>query len=83
MAQETFLFNDTVFDNIAYGRPDARNEEVIAAAKAALADEFIERLPDGYKTMIGERGAKTQRRPTAALGHRSRLVEGCAHSDSG
>jgi subfamily B ATP-binding cassette protein MsbA len=58
VAQETFLFNDTVFDNIAYGRPDARNEEVIAAAKAALADEFIERLPEGYRTLIGERGAK-------------------------
>jgi subfamily B ATP-binding cassette protein MsbA len=58
VAQETFLFNDTVFDNIAYGRPDARREEVIAAAKAALADDFIERLPEGYKTLIGERGMK-------------------------
>jgi subfamily B ATP-binding cassette protein MsbA len=58
VAQDTFLFNDTVFDNIAYGKPDARREEVIAAAKAALADEFIDRLPDGYKTLIGERGVK-------------------------
>ncbi len=58
VAQETFLFNDTVFDNIAYGRPNARRDEVIAAAKAALADEFIDRLPDGYKTRIGERGVK-------------------------
>jgi subfamily B ATP-binding cassette protein MsbA len=58
VAQETFLFNDTVFDNIAYGRPDARAEQVIAAAKAALADEFIERLPEGYQTRIGERGVK-------------------------
>jgi subfamily B ATP-binding cassette protein MsbA len=58
VAQETFLFNDTVFDNIAYGRPDARREEVIAAATAALADEFIRALPDGYDTRIGERGFK-------------------------
>lgn len=58
VAQETFLFNDTVFDNIAYGRPDARAEEVYAAARAALADEFIERLPDRYQTLIGERGLR-------------------------
>ncbi|MBV8550765.1 MAG: ATP-binding cassette domain-containing protein [Acidobacteriaceae bacterium] len=58
VAQDTFLFNDTVFDNIAYGRPDAREDEVIAAAKTALADEFIRKLPDGYKTLIGERGLK-------------------------
>lgn len=58
VAQDTFLFNDTVFDNIAYGRPDAREEEVIAAAKTALANEFILQLPDGYKTLIGERGLK-------------------------
>jgi ATP-binding cassette, subfamily B, bacterial MsbA len=58
VAQETFLFNDTVFDNIAYGRPDAKEEEVFAAARRALAAEFIEKLPHGYKTVIGERGLK-------------------------
>lgn len=58
VAQDTFLFNDTVFDNIAYGRPDAREEEVIAAAKTALADDFIRQLPQGYATPIGERGLK-------------------------
>ena len=58
VAQDTFLFNDTVFDNIAYGRPDAREEEVIAAAKTALADEFIRQLPHAYNTPIGERGVK-------------------------
>ena len=58
VAQDTFLFNDTVFDNIAYGRPDAKPEEVIAAARTALADEFIERLPHRYDTLIGERGLK-------------------------
>jgi ATP-binding cassette, subfamily B, bacterial MsbA len=58
VAQDTFLFNDTVFDNIAYGRPDAKREEVIAAAAAAFADEFIRTMPDGYDTRIGERGFK-------------------------
>jgi subfamily B ATP-binding cassette protein MsbA len=58
VAQETFLFNDTVFDNIAYGRPGAKEEEIYAAAKAALAHEFILTLPSGYQTVIGERGAK-------------------------
>ncbi|MBV9766436.1 MAG: ATP-binding cassette domain-containing protein [Acidobacteriaceae bacterium] len=58
VAQETFLFNDTVFDNIAYGRPDAKEEEVFSAAKTALADEFVRKLPDGYRTVIGERGLK-------------------------
>ena len=58
VSQDTFLFNDTVFDNIAYGSPDAREEQVIGAARAALADEFITRLPRGYQTAIGERGVK-------------------------
>ena len=58
VAQDTFLFNDTVFDNIAYGRPDAKEEDVYAAAKTALAAEFIQRLPKGYETIIGERGLK-------------------------
>jgi subfamily B ATP-binding cassette protein MsbA len=58
VAQDTFLFNSSIFDNIAYGRPDARREEVMAAAKTALADAFILRLPDGYDTIIGERGLK-------------------------
>ncbi|MCC7498309.1 MAG: ATP-binding cassette domain-containing protein [Bryobacterales bacterium] len=58
VAQDTFLFNDTVLDNIRYGRRDATLEEVRAAAASALADEFVDRLPEGYNTIIGERGAK-------------------------
>jgi subfamily B ATP-binding cassette protein MsbA len=58
VAQDTFLFNDTVFDNIAYGRPGAKEEEIYSAARSALADEFIRTLPEGYQTVIGERGAK-------------------------
>lgn len=54
--QETYLFSGTIFDNIAYARPDASLDEVIAAAKAANAHEFITKLPDGYNTVIGENG---------------------------
>ncbi len=54
--QEPFLFRLTVAENIAYGRPSARQEEIVAAAKAACAHEFIRRLPNGYETVIGERG---------------------------
>jgi subfamily B ATP-binding cassette protein MsbA len=54
--QETMLFSTTVRENIRYGRLDATDEEVVAAAKAANADEFIRELPHGYDTKIGERG---------------------------
>ncbi|MBZ0291945.1 MAG: ABC transporter ATP-binding protein/permease [Anaerolineae bacterium] len=55
--QDTFLFSDTVVNNIRYGKPEATDEEVIAAAKMVAADGFIERLPDGYQTILGERGS--------------------------
>jgi ATP-binding cassette subfamily B protein len=54
--QETTLFSGIIRDNIAYGRPDASDQEVIEAAKAAQAHEFIMEMPDGYRTRIGERG---------------------------
>ena len=54
--QETYLFSGSVFDNIAYARHDATLDDVIAAAKAANAHEFITKLPDGYNTVIGENG---------------------------
>lgn len=54
--QEPFLFFGTIADNIAYGKPDATREEIIAAARAAHAHEFILRLPQGYDSMVGERG---------------------------
>ena len=55
--QDTFLFSDSVMNNIRYGRPDASDEDVIAAARLVAADSFIERLPDGYETVLGERGS--------------------------
>jgi subfamily B ATP-binding cassette protein MsbA len=58
VAQETFLFNDTVANNIRYGKPKAKDDEIQAAARSALAEEFIERMPEGYQTIIGERGVK-------------------------
>nr|WP_156096680.1 ABC transporter ATP-binding protein [Amycolatopsis jejuensis] len=65
--EEAFLFSTSVRDNIAYGRPDASDEEVYAAARAAEADEFIRALPDGYATEVGERGL------TLSGGQRQRL----------
>ena len=56
VTQETILFNDTVRNNIAYGQPHVSNEQVEAAAKAALAHDFIMAMPEGYNTVIGERG---------------------------
>lgn len=56
--QDTFLFNSTVRDNLLYGKPGASDEEMIAAAKAAYAHEFVEALPQGYDTEVGERGVK-------------------------
>jgi ATP-binding cassette subfamily B protein len=54
--QDSFLFADTILNNIRYGKPEATDEEVIAAAKLVAADQFIERLPEGYHTVLGERG---------------------------
>jgi ABC-type multidrug transport system fused ATPase/permease subunit len=56
--QDTFLFNSTVRENLLYGKPNATEQEVVAAAKAAYAHEFVEQLPYGYDTEIGERGVK-------------------------
>ncbi len=66
--EESFLFSDTVRANIAYGRPDATDEEVEAAARVAEATGFIEALPDGYDTVVGERGL------TLSGGQRQRIA---------
>ncbi|MCM8759936.1 MAG: ATP-binding cassette domain-containing protein, partial [Candidatus Omnitrophica bacterium] len=56
--QEPFLFNGTIIENIAYGKLDAKFDEIVEAAKLANAHDFIMRLPDGYEHQIGERGIK-------------------------
>ncbi len=56
--QDTVLFNDSIEYNIAYGRPGASHEDIVAAARAASIHDFIESLPEGYQTMVGERGLK-------------------------
>ncbi len=66
--EESFLFSDTVWSNIAYGRPDATDAEVRAAARVAEAEEFIDALPDGYETVVGERGL------TLSGGQRQRIA---------
>jgi ATP-binding cassette subfamily B protein len=56
VSQETFLFNTTILENLRYGRPDASRDQIIAAAEAAQIHEFIEKLPQGYDTIVGDRG---------------------------
>jgi ATP-binding cassette, subfamily B, bacterial MsbA len=56
VAQETVLFNDTIRYNISYGNPNATDEEIVAAARTAYADDFVSELPNGYDTIVGERG---------------------------
>jgi ATP-binding cassette subfamily B protein len=67
-SDDPFLFSATVHENIAYGRPDATRDEVVAAARAAQADGFIDGLPKGYDTLVGERGL------TLSGGQRQRLA---------
>jgi ATP-binding cassette subfamily B protein len=66
--EESFLFSDTVSSNIAYGRPDATHEQIVAAARAAEAEGFILGLPDGYDTVVGEQGL------TLSGGQRQRIA---------
>lgn len=66
--QDTFLFSGTIWDNIAYGRPEATQREIVEAAHVANASEFIEKLPDKYSTVVGERGL------TLSGGQRQRIA---------
>lgn len=66
--QDPLLFNDTIRNNIAYGQPDASMDEIVAAAKAANAHTFISHMPDGYDTMVGDRGSRL------SVGERQRVA---------
>jgi subfamily B ATP-binding cassette protein MsbA len=66
--QETLLFRAPIWQNIAYGKPEATRDEIVRAAELANADEFIRRLPAGYDTMVGERGV------TLSGGQRQRIA---------
>ncbi|MEU7096612.1 ABC transporter ATP-binding protein [Kitasatospora aureofaciens] len=66
--EESFLFSESVRTNIAYGRPDATDEQIVAAARAAQADEFVRALPEGYETKVGEQGL------TLSGGQRQRIA---------
>jgi ABC-type multidrug transport system fused ATPase/permease subunit len=68
IAQDPFLFSATVRENLTFGRPDATEEEIVEAARLAQAHEFVERLPEGYETVIGERGI------TLSGGQRQRIA---------
>ena len=72
-----------VLENIRYGRPDATDNEVVAAAVAACADEFIMALPEGYQTILGERGAKLSGGQRQRLGIARAILEGCTDPDPG
>ena len=64
--QDTWLFGGTIRDNIAYGDPDATEEQILAAAEATFVDRFVHSLPDGYDTVIDEEAQQHQRRREAA-----------------
>ena len=82
VAQDTFLFNDTVAHNIAYGRPDTPMAQIRVAAETALAHEFIERLPAGLRHRHRRPRPQAQRRAAAAPRHRARAAEERADPDS-
>ena len=81
--QETILFTGSIVENIAYGRPEATGAEIIEAAKEANADEFISKLPDGYFTILGERGSNLSDWTAPADCYRPRLHPQHTHSDPG
>ena len=81
VTQETVLFDDTIAHNIAYGRPDAPREAIEAAARAAHAHDFIQALPEGYRTTIGERGQRLSGGQRQRLAIARALAEGLSAAD--
>ncbi len=83
VAQENILFYDTVWNNICYGLTGMAEERVVAAAQAALAHDFINELPQGYNTLVGERGTQIERGPESTHRDRARDPERFTDFDSG
>ena len=81
--QETWLTQATVAENIGYGKPGATREEIIAAAKAAHADSFIRRLPEGYDTVITENGGNLSQGQKQLLCIARVMLMDSTHADSG
>ena len=81
--QDTWLKSGTIRENIAYGRPDATEEEIIEAAKAAHAHSFIKRLPDGYDTVISEDGGNLSPGTETAAVYRQSHAVPAADADPG
>jgi ABC-type multidrug transport system fused ATPase/permease subunit len=81
--QDVFLFHGTIRENILFGRPDATEEELIRAAEIANASEFIDRMPNGYDTLIGERGVKLSGGQKQTSFHRPGSLEKQPHPDPG
>lgn len=75
MQQDVCLFAGTILENIRYGKPEATDEEVVNAAMAANAHEFIMSLPEGYHTDIGQRGVKLSWRTEATTFHRPGILK--------
>ena len=83
VAQDPVIFSGSIAANIAYGREGASREQMRRAADAAAATEFIERLPEGFDTLVGERGVTLVGRPAPAPGHRPRHPARCAAAAAG
>ncbi len=82
VTQETILFNDTVRNNLCYGRPDMPDATIVAAAQAALAHDFITQMPQGYQTLIGDRGQRLSGGQRQRLAIARALAQRCADPDS-
>ena len=79
--QEPVLFSTTIGENIAYACPDADQERITTAAKAANAHDFIQKLPEGYDTIVGERGMQLSGGERQRIGL-ARISQGCSDADS-
>ena len=77
--QNVYLFRDTIKNNIKFGSPDATDEQIIAAAKAARCHDFIMALPDGYDTVIGEGGSSLSGGEKQKNFYRQGDAQGCSH----